>query len=117
MNRKISYTIIFNPKEITILLCRWILISNDYGSSLELQATKIQRDTTRLLVDEKQKEIDKLKEKVDSLTSEITDTEALSQLKKEKTELEEIGEHMNNILFHKIPVLKIMELLVVLLQK
>ena len=82
-----------------------------------MQATKIQRDTTRLLVDEKQKEIDKLKEKVDSLTSEITDTEALSQLKKEKTELEEIGEHMNNILFHKIPVLKIMELLVVLLQK
>ena len=80
-----------------------------------MQATKIQRDTTRLLVDEKQKEIDKLKEKVDSLTSEITDTEALSQLKKEKTELEEIGEHMNNILFHKIPVLKIMELLVVLL--
>ena len=80
-----------------------------------MQATKIQRDTTRLLVDEKQKEIDKLKEKVDSLTSEITDTEALSQLKKEKTELEEIGEHKNNILFHKIPVLKIMELLVVLL--
>ena len=82
-----------------------------------MEATKIQRDTTRQLVDEKQKEIDKLKEKVDSLTSEITDTEALSQLKKEKTELEERGEHMNNILFHQIPVLKTMELLVVSLQK
>lgn len=70
----------------------------DIELTKELQATIIQRDTTRQLVDEKQKEIDKLKEKVDSLTSEITDTKALSQLKTEKTELEEIESDLQHSL-------------------